>query len=229
MSLIGSVGPFDDSQEDFPTYESRVDLFFTANDIVEKKKVPAFLSIIGAPTFKLVQDLLSPRKPADCAYKDIIDALKAHYKPQTIVIYERFKFYSRNQKSGESINDYVASIKSLARTCEFKDNLEEALRDRFVMGLNSESIQQHLLVVKDLTLYQAVSIASARQTACDDAKALNSSDSRVHAIKQSNLKPKDKFPNSHKLSKMSNISKPKNPCSECGGLHWRRFCKFKDS
>ena len=55
MSLIGSIGPFDDSIEDFETYVSKVELFFTANDIEDAKKSSAFLTLLGPKTFGLVK------------------------------------------------------------------------------------------------------------------------------------------------------------------------------
>ena len=33
MSLIGSIGTFNEAEEDFETYSTRVDLFFVANAI----------------------------------------------------------------------------------------------------------------------------------------------------------------------------------------------------
>ena len=66
MSLIGNIGPFEEGEEDFPTYRTRVELFFTANAIDDKRKVAAFLSLIGVRLFKLVQDLMSPKRPGKC-------------------------------------------------------------------------------------------------------------------------------------------------------------------
>ena len=43
------------------------------------------------------------------------------------------------------------------------------LRDRFVMGLNNEKIQQTLLAETDLTFDRAVSIETAREIASKDA------------------------------------------------------------
>ena len=65
---------------------------------------------------------------------------------------ERFLFYRQNQARGESIAEFVAELRKLSTHCNFKDNqLEEALRDRLVCGLQSVATQQHLLTEAILT------------------------------------------------------------------------------
>ena len=43
----------------------RVEIFFQANSIAENKQVGIFLSLIGAKTYGLLQDLAAPDKPND--------------------------------------------------------------------------------------------------------------------------------------------------------------------
>ena len=50
------------------------------------------------------------------------------------MIAERFKFYQRSQGSGESVSDFMASLRKLASRCKLETFLSEALRDRFVCG-----------------------------------------------------------------------------------------------
>ena len=114
MSIIGNVGPYVDSEEDFESYCSRVALFFYANSVKAEKKVCTFLTVVGARTFSLVKDLVAPKNPAECTYEELVTAMKSHYRPQTVVIYDRFKFYSRNQENGESISKFVAAINPLS-------------------------------------------------------------------------------------------------------------------
>ena len=61
-----------------------------------------------------------------------------------ITITKQFYFHKRNQLPSESIAEYVAELKRLAATCNFKTYLPKALRDRFVCGLNH---QKKLLAV----------------------------------------------------------------------------------
>ena len=42
----------------------------------------------------------------------------------------------------ESIAEHVAELRKLTLNCDFKDYLDEALRDCFVCGLRSEATQK---------------------------------------------------------------------------------------
>ena len=244
-SVFGNIGEYDEGAEEFSTYISRVNLFFLANNLQDDRKVPAFLSTIGPKVFGLVKDLVSPKSVEKCSYDELVDALTKHYRPQTIVIYERFKFYNRKQQDGESIASFVAGIKSCARTCEFKENLEEMCRDRLVMGLNDESTQRVMLTDKNLTFASAVELASAREAAARDGKSIANASSGasvniVHSGSNKNYsgaKSKNFQKVKHKPGSNSNggkfnsnpKSKPDNPCSGCGGNHWKKDCSFKEA
>ena len=60
------------------------------NDIPAEKKVPIFLSVVGGTTYGLLHNLLAPASLKDKLFKDIVDTLKAHFKPKLLVIAERF-------------------------------------------------------------------------------------------------------------------------------------------
>lgn len=44
--VIGSIGPFDKSTEQWSSYAERFDYFIAANEITDEKLVPTFLSMI---------------------------------------------------------------------------------------------------------------------------------------------------------------------------------------
>ena len=106
MALIGSIGPYEESEK-FSTYVDRVSLYFEANDIGDDKKVASFLSIIGPKLYGLARDLVSPKAPRDCTFQELVTALTNHYKPQVIVINERFRFYKRTQDPHETVSIFI--------------------------------------------------------------------------------------------------------------------------
>ena len=175
ISTFGRIEQFDPELESFATYEERIRLFFEANDIAEEKKVPIFLSIIGTRSYSLLRDLLLPDKPRDKDLKTLMEVLKAHYEPTPSVIVERFNFYRRDQKIGESVEEFKAELKKLSTHCSFGTHLDDALRDRFVCGLRSTIVQKKLLAEKNLTFAGAVEIASNMQRVESQARTMNSS------------------------------------------------------
>lgn len=88
-------------------YIERIQLFFTATDVENDKKVPILLSVIGAKTYAR---LVAPELPQDKSFTDLIAILKRHFEPQPVVIAERFRFHRRDQAPGESVAQYVAEL-----------------------------------------------------------------------------------------------------------------------
>ena len=219
MARIGCMDHFNPNLEDFDTYVSRIELFFVANGVKDEKKVASFLTLGGPKIYSLARNLLSPNDPATQTYDVIIAALKEHFKPKVIVIFERYNFYSRVQKSGETVADFVAGLKSLAHTCDFGDQLNNVLRDRFVMGLSNSETQRTLLSESDLTFKRALEVASAREAASRDVLAMGGQ--HINAIKSR--------PEHFQKSNQPRKEKPPTPCTGCGKMHWRSDCPYKDN
>ena len=66
--------------------------------------------------------------------------MSKYFNPQLLVTVQRYKFYSRFRKPGESISSFVVD---LGKDCAFDGtSLEENLRDRLVRGISYQSIQK---------------------------------------------------------------------------------------
>ena len=94
------------------------------------------------------------------SYTELVELLTNHLSPKPNEIAERFMFFKRDRKHAESVNDYIAELRKLSENCNFGTSLNTYLRDRFVCGLNSESVQQKLLTMKDLNLDTALETAT---------------------------------------------------------------------
>ncbi|KAK9720111.1 hypothetical protein QE152_g22275 [Popillia japonica] len=132
------------------TYIARVNQFFIANEIKKEAKVPILITLVGDETYELMVDLHDPVKPELKTYEQLVELVQNHLEPKPSIYAERHKFRLRRQEETESIANYVAALKSLAKTCEFKQNLEENLRDQLVYGLKSDIIKQKLFSEKDM-------------------------------------------------------------------------------
>ena len=222
--VLGQVGPYCEGKEDWACYVERLEQFFIANDITDApKKRAVLLSGIGPLTYSVLRNLMTPDVPSSKSYDELKSTLSAHFKPKTLVIAERFRFYKRNQHENESISDYIVELKKLASTCDFGDFLSSALRDRLVCGLRSESIQRKLLTEVDLTFDKAeritVAMELAQRNAVDLQPPSSSGGIGVNKVEHRHNK---------KSKASASASKPAKECWRCGGdKHNANDCKFK--
>ncbi|RUS88762.1 hypothetical protein EGW08_003479 [Elysia chlorotica] len=189
------IEAFDGNIETFENYSERLEQYFLANDIDERKRAPALLSGIGAKTYQLLRSLLTPDLPSTKSYDELKQILNEHLSPKPLEIAERFRFHKRNQREGESIQTYCAEIKRLTQHCGFGQALDKALRDRLVCGLRDTAIQRKLLQEDNLTFKDAFDKAIALEMATRDATELNSTSNcttAVHAVKKVHT-PKKNF------------------------------------
>jgi len=116
------------------------------------------------------------------------------------------------QGSGESVSEHLANLRKLATHGQFGAFLSEALRDRLVCGLNSESIQKALLAKPDLMLESALEIAISMEAAAKKAKEMKGQGNSTVL----------------KITKHGDSSTPAKNCDRCGcGKHSRDQCKFQ--
>ncbi|XP_066955294.1 uncharacterized protein [Macrobrachium rosenbergii] len=161
MPYLGNVADYNPDLEDFDVYVERVQLFFTVNDIEEEKKTAVFLTLVGPKNYAILRDLIHPSNPNSKTFDELILVLKNHFSPVRSVIAERFKFNRRRQGSDETISDYVAVLKNMSSTCQYGDFLNDALRDKFVVGIADVEVQRELLRKNDLSFAKAVELAVA--------------------------------------------------------------------
>ena len=105
----------------------------TANGITgDERRQAVLLTTIGAKAYKLLWNLVYPRKLQDKSHEELVDAMKQHYNPKPSVIVQRHKFNCRFWKERESVAQYLSELCTMSEFCEFGQSLDDMLRDRLV-------------------------------------------------------------------------------------------------
>ena len=139
--VLGRLHEFDAMLEPWEQYVERLGHFLDANGITNiDKKRSVLLSAIGPAPYKLLTSLLSPHKPGEKSYEELVTLLTEHYNLAPSEIVERYKFHTRMRHEGETVSTFVVELRSLARYCKFGASLNDLLRDRIVCGINDENI-----------------------------------------------------------------------------------------
>lgn len=81
-------------------------------------------------------------------------------KPKENTTMARFRFNSRCQQPGESIDQFVTDLRNIASDCKYGDLKDSLIMDRLICATNNPQIQEKLLQqAATLTLDQALDIA----------------------------------------------------------------------
>ncbi|UYV84607.1 K02A2.6-like [Cordylochernes scorpioides] len=139
-------------EESFEIFVQRFEAAFEANGLEEGKRIPIFVSLLDSEMLKLGNDLFFPSTMRELPYE---------------------LFLKRIQLGNESVPEYLRELRHLAMDCTLGEMLEVMLRDRFVAGIKSESLQKKLLQEDDdVTLDRVFSIAVSFELAEQNAKEL---------------------------------------------------------
>jgi len=71
--------------DSWPAYSERLEQFFVANNIADRKKVSMLQMVIGIKAYTLLQNIMAPENPATKEYDVIVKTLLAHLDPKPIV------------------------------------------------------------------------------------------------------------------------------------------------
>ena len=105
-----------------------MEYYFQANKITEgDTKRAVLISAIGEKAYKLMCSLISPAKPNDKSFGQLVEAMRGHLCPPPSDIVQHYKFNSRIQQDGESVAVYMSELRALAQYCNFGETLEVML------------------------------------------------------------------------------------------------------
>ncbi len=133
------------------------------------RKRALFLHCLGTEDQRLFYTLPNQGETME----EAIEVLQAYFVPRRNVIAERHAFRKRTQVPGETVLQYVTSLRDLTAICEFGSNLDEMLRDQLVENVASHRIREKLLLETDLTLSKAITFATQIETAGEQVKTLS--------------------------------------------------------
>ena len=133
-------------------------------------------------------------------------------------IYERYRFNKRDQEVGESIESYVAALRSLAKSCKYGELTDSFIRDRIVIGIPENSVRKKLLQENKLTLPKCINICRANEKTSKQVKEMSEESQDVNVIRSTT--PKSKLPNRTKGRGQARASQIN--CKFCGKTHSKR-------
>ena len=111
-------------------------------------QVATLLSVVGAEVqivFAMFTDWASDTDQNKI--QPVLQKFAAYCQPLKNVPFERYKFYSRMQESGESYDHYQTALRQLVERFEFESiTPNQVLHDKLVFGIRNTMVQQMRVV-----------------------------------------------------------------------------------
>eukprot|EP00731_Ephydatia_muelleri_P009839 Em0005g425a len=168
--------PLDFTEADaWPQWKKRFEQFRVASGLCnedESRQVSTLLYCLGEGAEEVLQATATSLEKAKKQYREAIETFEIYFRVKRNVIYERARFNSRNQLEGEPVEQYVLSLHSLARNCEYGTLQEELIRDRIVIGIRDKALSRRLQLDADLTLEKAMRLVRQNEAVGEQQKVL---------------------------------------------------------
>ncbi len=171
-----------------------------------------FLSVIGDGAMEVFKGMHFANSEDKHKLNKVIEQFEITFIGETNETYERFVFMNE----GETIEQYITALRTLAQSCNFCTCLEKTLlRDRVVLGIRHNSVRKKLLQERNLTLTKAVDICRSSETTSKQLRNMTSlnekpADHEIKAIRGQSQKNRRVGP-----------SRPRERrrCKYCGEIH----------
>lgn len=130
--------------DDWTPFYEQLEHYFQKNKTENDRKVAALLTFIDQDTYSMLKGNFCPISPKDKSYYELTQLLHKKFSLKDSVFHKRSLFYDSMQDDNEVVVDWYLRMKNLADGCEFGDQLNDKIKDRFITGLQKGQIFERL-------------------------------------------------------------------------------------
>ncbi|CAH0555190.1 unnamed protein product [Brassicogethes aeneus] len=160
-------------------------------------------------------------------YKYMIETIDKYVNPRVNECFERYNFFKRIQKEGESFEHFLTDCRYLVKSCNYNGNdsnetaEDKALRDKIVMEIKDPTTREALLRKDQLTLEKAKALCrTSEQSKSQNQLFMNSE--KINVVKRNKYRESSKPRREVKKEKMGPGETFR--CRRCQRTHGPREC-----
>ena len=232
------------TEESWQAITRNADLYFMGNDITDpERKKSLFLYKTDIEIQELFSKLKEIRQNTEGeeldSYTACITTLNKHFSRSSNKFHERHILRQLKQGQDESIERFVARLRSQASKCKYGDSiLEEEILQQLITGGRCEKLRTKLLT-NESTLDEAIVLGKTLDRVQDQLKDFQP-ESKAVAVVQSSSRKFNPIPRSDNrscfdcghydhLSKNPKCRALNHKCKNCGKVgHFEKFCRKRN-
>jgi RNase H-like domain found in reverse transcriptase/Reverse transcriptase (RNA-dependent DNA polymerase)/Integrase zinc binding domain len=200
--------------ENFRKFKQRFEIFMIASGKdkqPEHVKTAILLNLVGDEAVEVFNTFTFDKEESKSKLEHVLSKFEEYCNPRKNLIFEQSKFFTHCQMEGETYDHFLTTLKKMAASCEFKDQLEQMLTLRVVLGIHDKTLRERLLRVPELTLQQA----------SENCRAAEASKSQLEQLENLKIVDATKLDSKYKSpAKQSSAY----DCKFCGYRHAPRKC-----
>ena len=227
--------PFEfEAPDDWTHWWGRFEQFRVASGLAEKDaktQIQTLLYCMGEQS----EAILKTTKPSEDDLKDydkILGKFNEYYAVRKNVIYERARFNRRNQLPGETADQYIMALHTLAANCDYRDMEEDFIRDCLVVGIRDLGLSKTLQLEATLDLEKAKKAIHQRESVQQQLQLQqqDASSTALEAIQPTNRRKQQQQGLRNRIRCGRGLADNSKHCTRCGKEpHSRDKCPAKDA
>lgn len=151
-------------------------------------RVATLLTLIGDEALEVFNTFTFDNDAAKKNIDTVLTKFDEYCEPKKNIVYDRYIFNARMQKSNESIDQYITELKKLSESCEFGTLKNSLIRDRIVLGICDDRVRERLLRDRNLTLQQVIDYARSSEMTQLQMKEIKAEEHTVHYAERKHKK-----------------------------------------
>lgn len=137
----------------------------------------------------------------------LIKKFENHFLPKENLSYERYTFFNLRQKHGQSIEQFMTTLKKQAIKCKFEKLHDTLVKCMIMTGVSNSKIREKLLQDDEITLDEVIKLCLTVKKAKEQTSIINNGNSNPVATEESNEVDAVQH---HKKGQYNNYNKYKN-------------------
>ena len=161
---------------------------YTAAELQGKEKnvqIAILLNAAGAEAQEIHEQFTFAETEDKEDYKVVLKKFDLYCRPRKNVVYDRHRFWSRNQCEEEPVDKWVKELRVIAKDCDFDAQEDNMIRDRIVFGVHDKRVQERMLRDGNLDLTKAIELCRAAESSKNQMAEIGKSPVAISELKNS--------------------------------------------